>query len=467
MSAVIFRLLLASTLLPGTLALAKPAPPNIVHIIADDLGWNDVGFHGSDIPTPQLDRLAATSVELHRFYVAPICSPTRAGTLTGRYPFRFGIWDGVCNPTSRHGLPPAETTLPEMLASTGYPQRALLGKWHLGLASSMFHPLEHGFTTFYGHYNGAIDYFSRSRAGELDWHRGREAFIEDGYSTDLLGSEAVRIIRENETPFYLLVSFNAPHSPLQAADADLAAVGFDPAAPIAPHTEADIARREKAPRYGLAGKGNTKRQTFAAMTRALDRNIGLILDAIDASPRAADTLVIFHSDNGADPHRGGSNSPLRGNKFSTWEGGTRVVALLRWPARLKGGRKFEPPTCYLDLLPTLAAASTTEPPSDLDGLNLLPALEGTAELPQRDILLGKDAVVSGRWKLHGNQLFNLETDPREQHDLAAGHPEILARLKSSAASFSTLRGPAFRSRLPLPDAWPPADWSLPAEPAGR
>ena len=455
---------LAALVFVPCLALAKPVPPNIVHIIADDLGWNDVGFHGSEIHTPAIDQLAGESVVLDRFYVAPICSPTRAGALTGRYPFRYGIWGGVCSPTSRHGLPPAETTIPEMLAEAGYPHRALMGKWHLGLASSMFDPLAHGFTDFYGHYNGAIDYFSRTRAGQSDWHRGRETAREDGYSTDLLGDAAARFIRETKAPFYLLVAFNAPHSPVQATDGDLASVGFDSDGPRAPNTDAGIAKREKSPDYGEAGKGNTVRQTFAAMTRGLDRNVGRILDAIAASGRADETIVVFHSDNGADPRHGGSNEPLRGNKFSTWEGGTRVVAMIRWPAKLKGGRKFEEPACYVDLLPTFAAASGAGAPENLDGINLLPALAGEAEAGPRDILLGSDTVVSGRWKLHGKQLFDLSVDAREQHDVSAANPAVRKRLQKSLGSFGRLRGPAVRSRLPLPEAWPPEDWKLPEEP---
>jgi len=447
-------------------ALAAPAaePPNIVHIIADDLGWNDVGYHGSEIPTPHIDRLARGSIRLDRFYVTPICSPTRAGALTGRYPFRFGIFDGVCSPASRHGLPPGETTVPELLAGAGYPRRALVGKWHLGLASDRFHPLNHGFTSFYGHYNGAIDYFSRRRFGQLDWHRDRRPAREDGYSTDLIGREAARIIREAERPFYLLVAFNAPHSPIQATRDDLDAVGFDPDGPRAPNTDAGLGRREGSPGYGETGKGNTVRQTFAAMTRALDRNLGRILEALEESGQEDHTLLVFHSDNGAIPRHGGSNRPLRGNKHTTWEGGTRVVAMIRWPARLGEGRRFAHPTCYLDLLPTFAGAAGVPLPPGIDGIDLLPLLEGRAALPERTLLLGRDTAVSTRWKLKGDALFDLIEDPRESRDLAARHPETLRRLRQELAAFASMAGPPCVSPLPAPDSWPPVDWSLPPEP---
>lgn len=437
------------------------SPPNIVHIIADDLGWGDVGFHGSEIPTPHLDRLADESVVLDRFYVTPICSPTRAGALTGRYPWRFGIWGGVCSPIARHGLPPSETTVPEVLARAGYQHRALLGKWHLGLASDIFHPLEHGFTTFYGHYNGAIDYFSRERFGQLDWHRDREPVHEEGYSTDLLGREAVRFIHETDGPFYLLVSFNAPHSPLQAKDDDLAAVGFDPAGSRAPNTDAGIAKREKDPDYGEAGKGNSERQTFTAMTRAMDRNIGRLVEALETSGKAENTLLVFHSDNGADPRHGGSNEPLRGTKFTTWEGGTRVVALLRWPAKIEGGRSFTEPAAYIDLLPTFAAAAGIETPENLDGIDLLPLLTDESELQDRVVLLGKDAAISGRWKLKGKELFDVVADPGETGDLADQYPDSALRLRQALDDFPAMQGPQFKSKLPKPAQWPPREWMLP------
>ncbi len=450
-------------LLPSTSLLAQQPRPNIIHIIVDDLGWNDVGFHGSQIPTPNIDRLAAQSVILDHFYVAPICSPTRAGVLTGRYPFRFGIWDGVCNPTSKHGLPPSEITIPELLANADYESRSLLGKWHLGLASDMFHPLNHGFTHFYGHYNGAIDYFSRTRAGQLDWHRDSGPAIEKGYSTDLIATEAVRIIQEATAPYYLLVAFNAPHSPLQAKPDDLQSVGYDPHGPQAPNTDSGIAKRENSPEYGQTGKGNTIRQTFAAMVVSLDHNLGKILEAIKSSGHEQNTLLVFHSDNGGDPHHGGNNAPLRGNKFTTWQGGTRVVALIRWPARITGSRTFSQPTCYLDLLPTFAAAAGLDPPSNIDGHNLLAPLEGQQQLPERTLLLGDDTALQGHWKLHTNELFDLKNDPFEQHDVASLHPEIVSKLKQDLLRFAQISGPPSESQIQTPFTWPPLNWQLPPE----
>ena len=443
---------------------ANAGPPNIVHIVADDLGWNDVGFHGSEIKTPILDALALDSVVLDRFYVTPICSPTRAGLLTGRYPFRFGIWGGVCSPDARHGLPPIEQTTPELLKEAGYHQRAMFGKWHLGLASTKFHPLNHGFTDFYGHYNGAIDYFSRKRFGQLDWHRDYESVHEEGYSTDLLGTAAVNFIESatDENPFYMYVALNAPHSPIQAKRSDLKSNGFDPNEMRALNTDQDIARRENAPDYGERGRGNTVRQTFAAMVSSLDENVGLIINAIDRKGIRDNTIVIFHSDNGGAPQHGGDNRPLRGNKFTTWEGGVRAVGLIRWPARLQGGTTYESVAAYIDILPTLAAAAGIPAPPDIDGINLLPFLEGEQAPPKRSLLLAKDAIVSDQWKLKGDKFYDLKRDPEETTSVSP--PKKVAELlRTELGQFSELEGSQTVTALPRPTSWPPRDWKLPYE----
>ena len=393
--------------------------PHIVHVIADDLGWNDVGFHGSEIETPRIDALAGESVVLDRFYVAPICSPTRAGVLTGRYPFRFGIWKGVISPFKRHGLPPSELTTPEYLAKAGYKRRGMFGKWHLGLASSQFHPNQHGFTYFYGHYNGAIDYFSHERAGEVDWHRNEETLDEAGYSTDLIGDEAARFILEHpdESPFYMVVAFNAPHSPIQATTDQLDRYSFDPEGPRAPNTDRKIAMREKAPAYGEAGKGNTIRQTYSAMVSSLDDNLGKILDALQRRGIEERTIVIFHSDNGGTPVHGGSNQPLRGNKFTTWEGGVRVVAMIRWPEQLAAGR-YRGVAAYIDLLPTLLKVVNLAPERPVDGVDLFERITSQMEPPERYVLLGERTVVGQRWKLNEDEFYDLSTNPNESAPVA-------------------------------------------------
>ncbi|TWU29072.1 arylsulfatase B [Novipirellula artificiosorum] len=460
-----YYILVVAALICVVPANANADAPNIVHIIADDLGWNDVGYHGSEIKTPHLDALASESVILDRFYVTPICSPTRAGVLTGRYPFRFGIWGSVCNPLARHGLPPTEQTTPELLKLAGYQHRAVFGKWHLGLASTKFHPLRHGFTDFYGHYNGAIDYFSRKRFGQLDWHRNYKSVHEEGYSTDLLGAAAVNFISERsaESPFYLLVTFNAPHSPIQAKPEDLKAYGFDPDGDRAPNTDAGIARREKFAAYGEGAKGNTVRQTFAAMTTAMDRNIGTILDALDKYGYRDNTLVIFHSDNGGDPKHGGNNQPLRGKKFTTWEGGVCVPAIMRWPNQLDGGTKFSSVASYVDLLPTQLAAAGQPIPNNLDGINLLPLLQRRTDAPDRAILLSDRAAVTDRWKLQGDELFDLSNDPNETQNVSDQRAKQFQKLKRQVAGFTSMKGERILSALETPTPWPPLEWTLPDE----
>lgn len=460
-----FNLLILVYALASITAVAGANPPHIIHIVADDLGWNDVGYHGGDIKTPTIDRLASESMVLDRFYVTPVCSPTRAGLLTGRYPFRFGIWGGVVSPTKRHGLPPSETTLPEILSKAGYQQRIMLGKWHLGLASTKFHPLNHGFTKFYGHYNGAIDYFSRKRFGELDWHHDFESVHEQGYSTDLIANAAIKYIEQiqKDSPLYMYIAFNAPHSPIQAKRSDLISAGFDPNGPRALNTDRGISKREKAPAYGEGGKGNTVRQTFTAMVSSLDQNVGRILDVIERKGIEENTIVIFHSDNGGVPKHGGDNHPLRGNKFTTWEGGVRVVGMIRWPLKLQGGTTFKSLAAYVDILPTLAAAAGLEVPSGVDGLNLLPYLEGTHLPTNRSLLLDGKTVVTDRWKLKDGSFFNLQEDPEEAHPIKYPPKPIISRLRNDLGQFEQLTGPAHSTLLPKPKNWPPVEWVLPHE----
>ena len=191
----LFICLAASTIVACT-SLEKQRskePLNIIIIVADDLGWNDIGFHGSEIKTPNLDQLAAESIELKRFYSAPICSPTRAGLLTGKYPDRFNLRNRVFSPLAKDGISPEEIFLSEMLEKAGYKQRAAFGKWHLGHSNYKYHPNNQGFNYFYGHYNGAIDYFTHKRDAELDWHRNNDPCFDKGYSTDLIEKDNTNV----------------------------------------------------------------------------------------------------------------------------------------------------------------------------------------------------------------------------------------------------------------------------------
>jgi arylsulfatase A-like enzyme len=452
---------LRSLALLGTGALcaaasAAPARPNLLLIVADDLGYADVGFNGgTTIRTPNLDRLAATGVNLTDFRACPMCSPTRAGLMTGRWPLRVGIMRAVIPPWSPYGLPPAEQTLPERLAPAGYERRGIVGKWHLGHARREYLPLAQGFTRFYGHYNGAIDYFTHEREGEVDWHDDERTVKQEGYATDLLATEAVRFIRESSPgrPWFLYVPFNAPHSPFQAKPEDLA-------------------------RYPqLAGV----HRVYAAMVDALDQAVGRILAAVEARSDAANTLILFHSDNGGIPSTGSSNAPFRGEKLGVYEGGTRVCAALRWPAGgLAGGGKFPGRIGYIDVLPTFLSAAGVTAPGNLDGLDFLPALRGTAPLPPRPwfsyIHQGADAHASvhlGPQKLvaHGDffaaapaappalELYDLAADPAERQDLAAREPARVADLHRRLREFGTWQQPGVAAYAEGREGFvPPADW---------
>lgn len=438
-------LALLCMLLPLLAGAQKASRPNIVILLADDLGWGDVGYHGSDIRTPNIDRLAAEGLVLDRFYTAPICSPTRAGLMTGRYPDRVGLRQNVIPPWSRFGVDTAELFLPQALAQAGYLHRAALGKWHLGSAEKKYLPLQRGFTHFYGLYNGAFDYFTHQREGELDWHDDARTCRDTGYATDLITEEAVRCIKAyaGAAPFFLYVAYNAPHGPLQARLDDLLSYGFDPGRPLFPHPDAE----------GSRGRGNTRRQTYAAMVTCMDRGIGRILQALREAHIEDNTVVIFASDNGPARNGGGSAGDLKGWKFQEWSGGVRVPALIRWPGHFKGPRRITQTMGYVDLMPTLLALAGLHqpPPRPFDGINMLPVLRGERDSVDRYFYLGHGAIIHSPWKLvkahAGNpqmkagedRLFNILEDPQEKTDLKARYPGVYQDLLQAVAPYDHIR----------------------------
>jgi len=433
----------------AALSLAKPAAataetkPNIVIILADDLGWADVGFHSDRIPTPHLDRIAREGVELDRFYVFPMCSPTRAGLMTGRYPIRFGMARAVIPPWRHFGLDPAEVTLPEALAKAGYRHRGVFGKWHLGHNDTKWHPNNQGFTHFHGHYNGAIDYFALTREGERDWHLNEQTSGEQGYATDLIAGAASRFIAQHAkgaAPYFCYVPFNAPHSPFQAPEKHLKKFA---------HLAKGDAR----------GKNRNLRQKVAAMVSCMDDGIGRILRAIDDSGEADNTLVWFFSDNGGVSAIADNNLPLRGNKLDVWEGGVRVAAAVRWPGGgIRGGGTIRVPLSCIDVMPTLAKLTADGPSGDLvskpfDGRDVLDVLQARRGRLDRELYFyhgqageqrEKNAIRTAQWKLvihgpniaggewrsakHERFLFRIDRDPNETTNLLAEHPGVAARL---------------------------------------
>lgn len=416
-------------------------PPNILHIVADDLGYADFAHRGAPIRTLHLDRLAAESIELRRFYVCPVCSPTRAGLMTGQYPHRYEMGGSPMQYDENKGLPPDLTTLPEVLEKAGYRHRHAIGKWHLGNSATCFHPVRRGFSSFYGHYCGAICYWTHTRADQLDWHRDLQSDHTPGYSTRLMADDAVRFIRDTPArePWYLYLAFNAVHTPLQAPEETIRS--YD----------------------GVDLQGYN--QTYCAMMTEMDAAIGRVLAMLDERGLRENTLVIFHSDNGGVGQKGlGSNRPFRGAKGSVYEGGVRVCAWARWPQRWKAPGHCEAVMGHIDLLPTLAAAAGARAPEKIDGRNALPWLDGQPQTEERYYHpdgIHSHALVSQRWKLVGEELYDLAADPGETTDVGAQHPEIRARYMAELARIRALAGPAYvPPGMPEKKATVPFEWKM-------
>ena len=427
-----FGLLCGCTLLPAFLH-AQTERPNIVIVLADDLGWGDVGFHASEIKTPCLDALVCEGVELERFYTSPISTPTRAGLMTGRYPNRFGVRSAVIPPWREDGLDENEETVADMLARNGYKNRAIIGKWHLGHTKKVHYPMNRGFSHFYGHLNGAIDYFDLTREGELDWHNDWETCHDKGYSTELITKEAIHCIDayEKEGPFMLYVAYNAPHTPLQAQEKDIKLYtdNFDSLTP-----------KEQ------------KKVTYSAMVSCMDRGIGAIVDALKKKGIMDNTFFIFFSDNGTAGVPGSSSGPLRGHKFDEWDGGVHAPAVLYWKKAEKQYKNLSSQvTGFVDLVPTLKdlVGDHSRPKREYDGISILPVLNGKKACIDRDFYLGHGAVVNKDYKLirkgmkpgldlKQDFLVDYKTDPYEKKNASAGNEKIVKALYEVALKYDTI-----------------------------
>jgi len=417
------------------LVLATPVQaadrrPNIIQIVADDLGWKDVGFNGcTDIKTPNLDKLAAEGARLSQFYVQPMCTPTRACLMTGRYPFRYGLQTAVIPSVSAYGLDTSERLLPQCLADAGY-RTAIIGKWHLGHADRKWWPRQRGFGYQYGAMIGELDYFSHEEHGVLDWFRDNEPVREEGYTTTLLGKDAARLIEAHDTsqPLYLYLAFNAPHTPYQAP-------------------QEYIDRHASIP--------DPTRRTYAAMVSCLDDEIGRVVAALDGRKMRDNTLILFHSDNGGTRNAMFAgvmtdmskitlpcdNGPYREGKGTLYEGATRVCALANWPGRIKS-QVVDGLIHAVDLFPTICALSSasTAGCKPLDGLDVWPTMSQGAPSPRTEIIYNiepfRAALREGDWKLvwravlpSSVELFDLARDPSEQNNLAADNPERVAAMQ--------------------------------------
>jgi arylsulfatase A-like enzyme len=417
--------------------------PNIVFFLIDDLGRSDVAFMGcTDIRTPQIDKLAHGGAILDAHYVQPVCSPTRAALMTGRYATRTGVYT-VVRPHAKWGLPLSERTLASALKEAGY-ETAITGKWHLGEFDPAYLPTARGFDHQYGHYFGALDYFTHIRDGSHDWYRDDRELKEEGYSTHLVAREACRLIKEKDKakPLFLYVPFNGVHGPLQ------------------------VPERYTEPYAALTGN----RRKLAGMLSAVDEAIGQIIAALEAAGLRRNTLVVFSSDNGGpNPVALSTNGDLRAGKGTIYEGGVRVCAFVNWPGHIPAGVTIREPMHVIDWFPTLVklAGGSLEQKLPLDGRDVWPMLTQGAKSPHDAILLVQTpthaAVRMGDWKLivsapnpdsaaspegqpkrakakakarkaaaqgRALELYNLATDVGEKTNLAAQEPERVAALRA-------------------------------------
>lgn len=422
--------------LPATLTLAdEPAQkPNIVFFLIDDLGYADCGFNGGDeIRTPNIDKLAHGGAILESHYVQPVCSPTRAALMTGRYATQTGVYT-IVRPKAQWGLPLQERTLANALHDAGY-ETAITGKWHLGEFDPAYVPTSRGFDHQYGHYFGAIDYFTHLRDGSYDWYRDDKELREEGYSTHLIAKEACRLItaKDKTKPIFLYVPFNGVHSPMQVPDSYLQ------------------------PYPGMSGP----RQKLAGMLAAVDEAIGQIVESLETAGLRENTLIVFSSDNGGP--RPGKNTPLRDFKGSIYEGGVRGCAFANWPGKIPAGQRIKEPMHVIDWYPTLVklAEGSLDQKLPIDGMDVWPMLTTQAASPHNAILSvqspTKAAVRMGDWKLISQapsvnapakaaraktraknrqqgaetiQLYNLTTDIGEATNLAEKEPERVATMKA-------------------------------------
>lgn len=442
LTAVLLLAALFAPALPGEVTTRPVKRPNIVLVITDDLGFGDVGFYGSEIRTPSLDALAARGTVLTRYYTYPVCSTTRAALLTGQSSIALGV-DGPIG--DEHVMPDTAPLLPALLRENGY-RTYMVGKWHLGALEPDDLPTGRGFDYFYGHVGGYIDFFNHLRDGGLDWQRNGKSLRETGYATDLLADDAIRIIKERDRskPFFLYLSFNAPHTPLQVPPSRL--VGYEKIA------------------------SPTRRQ-FAGMVTSMDAALGRVVDALGSERILDDTIVIFVSDNGGNERAGADNGPLRNGKGTIFEGGMRVPALISWPAGLgTTGRKVDTPVSVHDWLPSLVSATgmQIELAPTVVGRDRWPVITGAMKTDTASMVLGvgqSTAVYEDRWKLlhivprdgkpTQTMLFDIVADPSEKEDLAAVNADVVERLMRTVAA--TPRGPSLTSKTSRP---PEERWTV-------
>ncbi len=447
----IFLALLILSACVSTSERSVPAPPNIILVITDDQGYGDLGIHGNPfIRTPVLDSLAKKSTRIDPFYVSPVCAPTRSSLMTGRYHLRTGVYD-----TYNGGamMAPGELTIAEVLAENGY-HTGMVGKWHLGDSYPM-RPMDQGFQYSLAHKGGGIgqpgdDYanFIRGDSSYFDpylWENGKQV-RRKGYCSDIFTEQAIRFIREHEDgeredPFFLYLSFNAPHTPLQLPESyekEYSEMEYDP----------DDFKVSGARLSEMSRKDMADARKVYGMVSNIDDNLGLLLKTLEELKIEENTLLVFMTDNGPQQRR--YTAGLNSGKGSVMEGGIRVPCMFYWKGKLQGNRLISSPSAHIDMLPTLLEFAGVSPVENIDGISLYPALTGPDPLvaerplffvwargyPQRYTNM---AVRKGNYKLvgqtlHGEsvnqlQLFDLEKDPYELYDISKEQAEVKASLQ--------------------------------------
>ena len=437
----------------GTGTAPAADKPNIVLILADDLGNADLGYRGSKIKTPNIDALATGGVRLESYYGLPVCTPARAALMTGRHPMRHGLQTLVIFPSHKYGLPTDERTLPQALKEVGY-GTYMVGKWHLGHADKKYWPNSRGFDHFYGNVVGEVDYFTKDRGGVIDWQRNGTFLREEGYYTKQIGDEAVGLIERHDTskPMFLYFASLAPHAPYQAPKEEV-----DAYAGVFPDKE----HRE-----------------YAAMITGLDTQVGRVVAALEKKGMRDNTLIVFTSDNGGatsalfatgarSPEEreasGGaalgtkppaSNAPFRGGKGGLHEGGVRLPAIVNWPAKLKPAVVHEP-LHHVDVMPTLLALAggRGDPAKPFDGRDATATIAEGKPSPHDDLLVNveafRGAIRKGKWKLvkvavlpGKTELFDLEKDPGEKENVAGKHPDVVADLEARLLAYARQQKPS-------------------------
>ncbi|MBP2551749.1 arylsulfatase A-like enzyme [Neorhizobium galegae] len=449
-----------ATLGIGTQAEAKPTekPPHIIYVVADDLGWKDVGYHGSDIRTPHIDALAANGARLEQFYAQPMCTPTRAALMTGRYPLRYGLQTGVIPSGGSYGLATDEYILPQMLKDAGY-RTAMVGKWHLGHAKKEFWPTQRGFESFYGALVGEIDHFEHASHGVKDWYRDNEPLQEEGVDNLLFSKEALKIVDTHDAnkPLFLYLAYTAPHTPLQAP-------------------------QEYLDKYSAIP--DPQRRAYAAMISIIDDGIGALVETLAKRGMRENTIIMFQSDNGGvrsamfageskvTGELPAQNGPYRDGKGTLYEGGTRVAALANWPGKI-ASEKVDGVIHVTDIYPTLAALAGVELGRNkpLDGINAWATISQGKPSARHEMVYNVDpmggAIRDGNMKLIWTaalpgrvELFDLSKDKSETTNLAERYPRIVRKLQERIRELSAQMAPPLLlgEAIKLTFGAPPKSW---------